>query len=928
VADSPNLSAPTAPDAGGLKTPTILVTGDVVVDHHLYIGTQRTPNLAGKAKRPTFEHVEFGGAAMIERLLRGGPGGSGPAWNVHFGQVKDHGCYLHCFATWTPWRPEKAEKEDPYLWLASEQGYGPAFPIVPGDDIGAKPSTAGETRPAKAANCNDARCPARDPSEHGLAGILVLDDSGAGFRHSPAAWPQCLDKGGSAPKYVVWKMSGELDGGALWTQVKEAIDVKNCLVLLVSAADLQRAGLDVTTELSWERSALDVLRGLMDTTHEPLKSCAHLVVSFPDAGALWISRVTGAKTKPFARLVYDPSGKAGIEIVPNRPKAFGYQACLTAGVVWSVAQALEADMSDPKLELTSGLRRGLSARRLLYSNGHGKVGAAQPAGFPAAALRDSALIPDPDPTTPFSDTEIPMEAGPEWTIVQQGIAAPGAFYDTACSVALKGLETQRAVPWLKVGDYTTIERSEIEAFRRLQRKVDEYISHSPQKRPLSLAVFGAPGAGKSFIVEEMAKGLLGKDPPFIVCNLSQLSDERDLQGAFHLVRDMVLAGTTPIVFWDEFDSQEYRWLRLLLAPMQDGEFREGQIIHPIGKCIFIFAGGTSATFEEFGKPDSGADPPEAARQLRAWRMCKGPDFRSRIHGHLDVLGPNPRLLDNDAPEPVADPTDPCFPIRRALFMRGRLGLYKEGVAAECNVRLVEGLLRVPLYRHGSRSFDRLLCNLRDRGLPIEPQSLPSAEELAVDIRSPEKVLELVEYAHGGDHLAGVELKLRNDMEERLDEFAAYINRAYMDHPEDKRSAEVTLAYDNLSLFLRESNRAAVRRIPGVLAAAGLAIVEGNLAEAPSKDEALALLEEHLEAAAIREHEGWCLFHSERGWVRSPRGEKKKNTSSVPPRHPALTPWDKLSEDYRKMDRDQAKIYVKIVYDLGFAVVRAPGQPTK
>lgn len=33
--------------------------------------------------------------------------------------------------------------------------------------------------------------------------------------------------------------------------------------------------------------------------------------------------------------------------------------------------------------------------------------------------------------------------------------------------------------------------------------------------------------------------------------------------------------------------------------MQDGTFREGDSIHPVGKAIFVFAGGTSSTFKEF-----------------------------------------------------------------------------------------------------------------------------------------------------------------------------------------------------------------------------------------------------------------------------------------------------------------------------------------
>src|SRR5450756_1903090 len=110
---------------------------------------------------------------------------------------------------------------------------------------------------------------------------------------------------------------------------------------------------------------------------------------------------------------------------------------------------------------------------------------------------------------------------------------------------------------------------------------------------------------RSFGVKALAKGILGSKVPFLEFNLSQFKSPDELIGAFHRVRDAVLRGITPVAFWDEFDSQSYTWLQYLLAPMQDGAFQDGQITHPIGKCIFIFAGGTSPTLQGFGvkEPD-------------------------------------------------------------------------------------------------------------------------------------------------------------------------------------------------------------------------------------------------------------------------------------------------------------------------------------
>ena len=48
---------------------------------------------------------------------------------------------------------------------------------------------------------------------------------------------------------------------------------------------------------------------------------------------------------------------------------------------------------------------------------------------------------------------------------------------------------------------------------------------------------------------------MGGKPALLEFNLSQFSDERDLIGAFHQVRDKRLEGSVPVVFWDEFDSK-------------------------------------------------------------------------------------------------------------------------------------------------------------------------------------------------------------------------------------------------------------------------------------------------------------------------------------------------------------------------------------
>ena len=220
-----------------------------------------------------------------------------------------------------------------------------------------------------------------------------------------------------------------------------------------------------------------------------------------------------------------------------------------------------------------------------------------------------------------------------WTILQDKFKS--SLEQVAMQVVLEGPEVAlQGVPWGQFGNLLTVDRQEIESYRSIRNLVAEYAGQKQASRPLSIAVFGTPGSGKSFGVTEMAKSLLPGQIEPITFNLSQFDSADDLISAFHQVRDVGLSGKIPLVFWDEFDTSlretSLGWLRYFLAPMQDGKFQEGQISHPIGRAIFVFAGGTSSSMAEF---DKGTE--------KDFTSAKGPDFVSRLKGFINVLGPNP-----------------------------------------------------------------------------------------------------------------------------------------------------------------------------------------------------------------------------------------------------------------------------------------------
>jgi len=93
------------------------------------------------------------------------------------------------------------------------------------------------------------------------------------------------------------------------------------------------------------------------------------------------------------------------------------------------------------------------------------------------------------------------------------------------------------------------------------------------------------------------------------------------------------------VFFDEFDSPfegKLGWLKYFLSPMQDGTFRDGESVHPIGKSIFVFAGGINSTFAAFSQ-----DGLKGQEKEQEFKNAKVPDFISRLCGYVNILGPRP-----------------------------------------------------------------------------------------------------------------------------------------------------------------------------------------------------------------------------------------------------------------------------------------------
>ena len=882
----------------------ILVTGDVVLDHNIYAGKRLTSD--SDAALGMHYRTQPGGATLTYGLLEAMERSAAPATadgqsspgNLFFGIKEATADSLHPwpgdFQAGAVWDASDGPKEGQRWRLSKTLGYGPrkgsAYPGSPAPGLA-------EAKPQ----------------------VLVIDDGGLGFRLKTAekCWPPFLGPGGEAPqlRWIILKMSRPLARGDLWRELAE--HWRERLIVLVSADNLRYEDIRVSRGLSWESTVDDLVEEVKtNPTISELKSCGHLVITLRGDAALWLEGPGKEKHGP-CRLVFDAErGEGEWEDSHKGWNAFGFLSAVTAALAWKV----NAAKPDQALDLVPALKAGLSTTRFLREYGHGPVKGGEP-GFPFKEAAGHLL----SPTHKYAASEVRCSgaccqegnarAAANWTMLGQSghsDAFPGPLYGPARRLALLGPGALENVPCARFEKLLSMERREIEALRSMRRLMLSYSQGGRQKQPLSLAVFGAPGSGKSFGLKQIAAGVFGKENPVLEFNLSQFKGPEDLMGAYHQVRDQVLAGYTPVVFWDEFDSGEYKWLQYLLAPMQDGTFQEGQLSHSIGKSVFVFAGGTSRDFAHFGPPEKAhAAEEQAQREARHdFVMKKGPDFKSRLAGFFDVLGPNPgQEYDIQAAEKGLDPWvddagDVGFPVRRAILLRSLLGLVKEkeNEVLQIDRGLLTALLEIKHYRNGARSMEKLVSSMRDSGgLPLRRAHLPPDNLLALYVDDVPHFHALIRRSYA--FLAQAE-RLAPALH---DDWRAHLT-------EEEKGGLYDQPYEDLDQEGKAANIAAATRIPEILALAGFVLEEGKAS--PEEENAVrASLELHLESYAETEHLGWEEQKRMEGWVYGPPPK-----DGIKRTHPLLVPYAELPEAEKEKDRRTIGSYPKYARDVGFKIV--------
>jgi hypothetical protein len=787
-----------------------------------------------------------------------------------------------------------------------------------------------------------------------------------GMKISEMAFADLADRLGE--KWIIYRPYPPVFSGKLWQSLRPCINQNSIVVLRTD--DLRMLDVSISKGLSWEQTLQDLILEIYckrNISLYPLREAEYVVVSFGHTGTLLIHNPSG-DAGPELDFFFDSKGVEGYWEIGHTGYLPGSMELL---LVLLAKEILTPEKQD-EIDLAPAIRAHLLGSRALHLAG---------ANVSEGSLRLNVL-PDeldkvygPSPTAAFSPTPLDFElfdclyqakhdgdfiSSGDWSLLSK---TKWDYYSLAREIAIHGPMKALGglnIPIAKYNYLVTVDRKEIEFLHHLQSLFTEYLQRQISQ-PLSIAVFGSPGSGKSFSIKQLAKSL--GLPEFMIepitFNLSQFNVDHpvDLYQAFHVVRDISLSGKTPLVFWDEFDSNELAWLRYFLAPMEDGEFQEGQLIHNIGKSIFVFAGGTCSSMEEF--------------EVKAQKAVseKGPDFLSRIKGFINVMGPNPVLAyDQKLPDTAnrqdetdqfiaAKNADPEFIIRRGILLNSLLHigfgkLFKNG-ELQIDDGVLNAFLQVPKYKHGSRSmqtifkisqlFGKTKFNRSD--LPPESQMDMHVDgELFYDLLSQKP-----KYYEGGK--AFYYLVNEIDLDEGvIDQIASGIHAVYSlvfelgvtDDPlaitkdqflaycEERKSLPEGLPADEVS-----QNYHNARKIPEKLAAVNFTVVPIE-----AKEPAAAFTTVEFERVSRLEHLRWVRHHIDNGWRYAP--EKNKSVKL----HDALVPWNederknaeaiygrsyvekmgidpgaKLSEYYRNLDRVITQAIPWILESVGYKMVR-------
>lgn len=579
---------------------------------------------------------------------------------------------------------------------------------------------------------NDAGQPVNWASlEKARPAVIALDDAGARFRQSDCvnAAIDAASRGGEAT-WLVLKVSEPLKGNQLLAAVSSRHpEMLPRTTLVITGRTLRSEGVPISRRLSWDRTLADIVSAFVGSKYPIIAQLA----KFREIVILLASDAAIVRSEGRVTLVFDasraegdfaelcgaqmPGGTTGfvaalvadmaLNGMPNHTASVSrVKEALQRARLWLMYGFVDSDsVSSGKLDFPVQEVFGKTPCHYSHSTS---------LGIGRRELTDEYLT-----FADFTMKEPRRSKRVGFSILESAINKSGA--DRMHEFCLEILRTGqlKGMPCARIGSLRCYDPREAESYRAIANVMTAYrsrvfgdgVRRSDIPKPISFAVFGPPGAGKSRGVREIAEQIFGRRATMLTFNLSQFSSPEELAPTFHRIRDIYLSGGLPFVLFDEFDTRlggdDLGWLRHFLAPMNDGEFLERGHVHPIGAAIFVFAGGTRMSLRDFERNPTAQSTTKGRDYDLLFRQSKGPDFVSRLRGHVDLLGINP-------PD-SRTVRDRLWMIRRAMVLQSSIIRLAPGLVVEKNIRLeaidpavLRALLMVARYNHGARSLGAVI----------------------------------------------------------------------------------------------------------------------------------------------------------------------------------------------------------------------------
>lgn len=742
----------------------------------------------------------------------------------------------------------------------------------------------------------------------GDLGIIINDNTPGIEKNSLPVIEKFLHSNVDSIQFVVLYMP-VLDPEGGIHEILHNLNLLSKTILILEADKLRDEGLHISRKFSWDRTIADSGNLLIFDRYNKLKQYGHLVIRFGLEGALWLHH-KDFSIKNICFICWPD--KCEGDINENSPGMVYQLPEFFCGFL--VREVLQANVAELFLETNNPLKNAIRAALIQTALAPDRGMSMRADGtlqFPFKQIIESGPVGASEGTKILSFSQFPV-AGLEairrkWSICESVIPSRFHLNRVMKRFVLTGKKESllQLIPTAVFDKLTVIDKNEIENLRSMKNLIREYCSDLRNNKPLPIAVFGPPGAGKTFSVKCVAISASEMNntgiAPFTF-NLSQFASPDDLYKAFHVIRDSGIQGKTPLVFFDEFDtpcnSQPLGWLKYFLAPMFDGEFREGESVHPIGRAVFVFAGGVYRSLKSFSHENC-----KEMGNIKEFKQAKGPDFVSRLKGYVDITGPNP--FDREWDADTAPFRDPLYITRRAVLLRTILcqnaeNLFDNKGYLHIDNDVLDAFLFIPAFKHGARSIEALIkmSSLKERK-KFDKAALPTPVQMSLHVDS--EVFCNILDRHGVfsymDHIA-----------QAIHKFYCERNKK-SDNP--KSEGYVSIAeWGQLDETFKNSNRNQASHYP-----AKLLQINCGYRKKSGVGNSFKFNKDELEFLARDEFDRWKFEREKR------EGSVNEENMSEISILADNREWDRLSEDDRNKDLDFIKHIPCLLGEAGFEIYR-------